>query len=90
MSRRNASASPASSSRIFTSTSVPRSTSPALIISSAASRDSDAADTPCTGPSWRSRAIRLRSCSMAAFDRRSRRVRSSSRSCKNWNSDRIV
>ena len=52
--------------------------------------DSDAAETPCTGPSWRSRAMRLRSASIAAFVRRSRRVRSSSRSWRNLKSERIV
>ena len=69
---------------------MPRSVSPALIISSAASSESDAALTPCTGPSCRSRATRLRSASIAAFVRRSRRVRSSSRSWRNWKSERIV
>jgi hypothetical protein len=34
--------------------------------------------------------MRLRSASIAAFVRRSRRLRSSSRSCRNWKSDRIV
>ena len=63
---------------------------PALIISSAASSDSDAAETPWTGPSCRSRAIRFRSCSIAAFVRRRSRVRSSSRSCRNLKSERIV
>ena len=69
---------------------MPRSVSPALIISSAASSESDAALTPCTGPSCRSRATRLRSASMAAFVRRSSRVRSSSRSWRNWKSERMV
>ena len=34
--------------------------------------------------------MRLRSLSIAAFVRRIRRLRSSSRSCRNWNSERIV
>ena len=87
---RRPSASSASSLRIFVRISMPRSLSPALIISSAASSESDAADTPCTGPSCRSRAMRLRSASIALFVRRSRRVRSSSRSWRNLKSERIV
>jgi hypothetical protein len=87
---RSASASSASSFRTFESTSTPRSTSPAPIIRSAASSESDAAETPCTGPSWRSRAIRLRSDSIAEFVRRSRLVRSSSFSCRNFSSERMV
>ena len=66
ISPRRPSASSASSLRILVRISIPRSVSPALIIRSAASRESDAADTPCTGPSWRSRAIRLRSVSIGA------------------------
>ena len=90
MSRRRLSASSESSWRTLLRISIPSAVSPARSINSTASSESDAAETPCTGPSWRSRAMRLRSASIAAFVRRSNRVRSSSRSWRNLNSERMV